>query len=69
MDNRTNRTKAESPLTFTQACKAYFGLQPAQAMIDFAKEVRELSPADREEITKGLEQAGYYIVASPFSAA
>lgn len=50
-------------MTFMQACKDYFGLLPGTTNMDFAKEVKALSPADRAEITAGLEKNGYEIVA------
>ena len=39
------------------ACKEFFGLKEGQTALDFAKEVRTLSPADREELKPGLESA------------
>jgi len=50
-------------MTFMQACKDYFGLLPGTTAVDFAKEVKQLTPADRVEITAGLVQNGYEIVA------
>jgi hypothetical protein len=50
-------------MTFMQACKDYFGLLPGTSNMDFAKEVKALTPADRAEITAGLEKNGYEIVA------
>lgn len=49
-------------MTFMQACKDYFGLLSGTTAVDFAKEVKQLTPADRVEITAGLVQNGYEIV-------
>lgn len=49
-------------LTFMAACKDYFGLKPGQTSLEFGKEIKELSQADREEIKAGLESQGYEIV-------
>jgi hypothetical protein len=35
---------------FLAACKAYFGTRSGQSAVDFAREVRELTPADRAEM-------------------
>lgn len=50
-------------MTFMQACKDFFGLREGTTNMDFAKEVKALTPADREEITAGLVKHGYEIVA------
>lgn len=49
-------------LTFLQAAKDFFGLKEGQTALDFAKETRQLSDADKAEITAGLEQNGYEIL-------
>lgn len=51
-------------LTFLQACKDFFGLHDGQSPMQFAKEVKELTEADKAEIKTGLEQNGYEIVVS-----
>lgn len=52
-------------LTFMAACRDYFGLMPGQTAMDFGKELKQLSDADRAEIKAGLEANGYEIVAAP----
>lgn len=57
-------------LTLMGACKDFFGLRPGQTALEFAKEVRALNDADKEEIKAGLEATGLYeIVAAPGAAA
>ncbi len=56
-------------MTFVQACKDFFGMQPNQKPIDFMKEVRALNEKDRSEITTGLEQNGYKIILAPGATA
>lgn len=34
--------------SFMAACREFFGIKSGQSMIDFAKEVKELTPEDRE---------------------
>jgi hypothetical protein len=38
------------------ACKEFFGATPSQTAMDFAKEVRELTPADRAELAPMLSE-------------
>lgn len=45
----------KSPMSFMGACKSYFGLQEGQSAVNFAKEVRALTPADRTELVPQLE--------------
>ena len=52
-------------LTFMGACRAHFGVRDGQTNVQFGKEVQQLSPADRAEIQKGLEQLGYEITPAP----
>ena len=40
--------------TFMSACRDFFGLKEGQTSMDFAKEVKALTEADRAEITAGL---------------
>ncbi len=49
-------------LAFMSACKDFFGLKEGQTSMSFAQEVKALTPEDRAEITKGLEQNGYEII-------
>jgi transposase len=52
-------------LTFMGACRDYFGAKEGQTNVQFGKEVQALTPAERAEIQKGLEQQGYEIMAAP----
>lgn len=54
MDNQSFRS-------FPAACRAYFGFQQGQSLVDFMAEIRELSPADKEEIAKGMKEHGIVI--------
>jgi len=54
--------------TFMSACRDFFGLKEGQTSMDFAKEVKALTEADRAEITAGLNGQGYKIVAAPAAA-
>lgn len=44
-------------LTFPQACKKFFGQREGQSPMDFLKEVKELTPADRAELAPLLATA------------
>lgn len=50
--------------TFMSACRDYFGVKEGQTSMDFGKEVRTLTPEDREEISVGLKSLGYDIMAT-----
>ena len=50
--------------TFMSACREFFGVKEGQSNLQFGKEVQQLTPADREEITKGLKTQGFDIVDS-----
>lgn len=50
--------------TFMSACRDYFGLLPSQKPIEFGKEVKALTPADREEFTEAFAKMGVEIVAA-----
>lgn len=50
-----------TPMSFLAACREYFGMKPQQAPVDFLKELKALSEADRAEIKKDLEANGYVI--------
>jgi hypothetical protein len=54
MDNQSFRS-------FPAACRAYFGFKEGQGLTDFMAEIRELSPADKEEIAKGMKEHGIVI--------
>lgn len=51
-------------MTLMAACRDYFGMKQGQTAVDFGKEYKALSEADRNEIKAGLEQQGYEIVAA-----
>lgn len=46
---------------FMAACKHYFGLKPGQGLSDFMKEVKELTPKDREDLKALFPSVGYSI--------
>lgn len=50
-----------TPMTFLAACREYFGMKSEQKPVDFLKEIKDLSEADRVEIRKDLEANGYVI--------
>lgn len=52
-------------MTFIAACKTFFGFKEGQSLTDFGKEIRDLTPADREEIANALRARGYEIDALP----
>ena len=52
------------PMTFMQACKDFFGLKPGQTLSDFAREMRELTDADKAEISALFPSVGYGIVSA-----
>lgn len=49
-------------MTFMAACKDFFGLREGQTSLEFGKEIKALTPADRAEIVAGLETNGYKIL-------
>lgn len=51
--------------TFMSACRDYFGTKEGQTAMDFGKELKQLTEADRAEIKQGLEAIGYVIHAAP----
>ena len=51
-------------MTFMQACKDFFGIKPGQMPMDFLKEIKSLTEADKQEISEGLKANGYDIVKS-----
>lgn len=44
------------PTAFIVACKAVFGFQPGQSLLEFKTEVSKLTPADRAEMAEGLSR-------------
>jgi len=59
-----NTTTQAKPMSFVAACKDFFGTKEGQTPLQFMKEVKELTPKDREEITEGLVKNGYEITPS-----
>lgn len=51
-------------MSFVAACKDFFGTKDGQTPLQFMKEVKELTPDDRVEITEGLTKSGYEITPS-----
>jgi len=49
--------------SFTSAAKLYFGLKPDQSLREFMDEVKELSDADKLELSEGMGRHGIKIVA------
>ncbi len=52
-------------MTLMAACRDFFGLKEGQSSLDFGREYKALTEADKAEIKAGLEQNGYEIVAAP----
>jgi len=44
----------QQPIKLAVACKQFFGLKTGQAIGEFAAEIRELTPQDREELASML---------------
>lgn len=44
-------------ISFATACKKFFGLREGQSLLQFAQEVRGLTPADRAEMAPMLGAA------------
>ena len=49
------------PMNFVAAMKDFFGNRPGLGLMDFAKELKDLTEADRAYFKAGLEQVGYTI--------
>jgi hypothetical protein len=47
---------------FAGQCKEFFGFLPGQTIADFMKELKALTPKDREELTDMLNGAGYPVL-------
>lgn len=56
-------------MTFMAACRDFFGLKEGQSVMDFGKELKQLTDKDREEIKEGLKANGYELIAAPGVAA
>jgi len=48
-------------ISFTAACKDYFGYKPGQTLGEFMNEVKELTPEDRVYFTKLFPSVGIEI--------
>lgn len=48
-------------MTFTKACLTYFGRLPGQTAIDFGREIKALTPKDREDLKKDFAAIGVEI--------
>lgn len=48
-------------VTLAVAMKEFFGLQPGQKVLDFAAELKKLTPEDKEEIKTLLQAKGVEI--------
>ena len=51
-------------MTFVAALRDYFGYLPNQGASDFLKELKALTPKDKEDYKAMLATVGYEIVAS-----
>lgn len=51
------------PTGFIVACKQFFGFKDGQTLLEFKQEVAELTPADRADMTPGLEKALGVVIA------
>ena len=49
-------------MSFMSACRNFFGVKEGQSNLEFGKEVKMLTKADRKDITDGLEMNGYKIM-------
>jgi len=48
-------------MSFTAACKDFFGYKPGQTLSEFMNEVRALTPEDKAYFTKLFPSVGYEI--------
>lgn len=55
---------ASKKMTLLAASREFFGLHNGQTSMEFMKEYKGLTQADRDEIKAGLEQNGYEIMPS-----
>lgn len=49
-------------VTFVVACKKFFGLHPGQTLAQFGEELKQLTAADRAELTALFPSVGFDIV-------
>lgn len=55
-----------STMSFTKACKEYFGTKPGQKLTEFAAELKALTPEDKAEMAFGLSDVlGVTVEVSP----
>ena len=45
-------------MTFVQACKTFFGLLPNETLLEFAQELRQLTPQDKLELIEMFRSIG-----------
>jgi hypothetical protein len=50
------------PMSYVKAMKDFFGFKPGQSLMEFAAELKALTPADKLEFIEGLKQNGYIII-------
>lgn len=48
-------------MSFAMACKDYFGLQPAQTLMEFSAELKALTEKDRADLKAEFAKIGYTI--------
>jgi hypothetical protein len=51
----------EQAISLSVAMKDFFGLQPGQKVMDFAQELKALTPEDKAEIRAEFEKLGIKI--------
>jgi hypothetical protein len=44
--------------SFVGRCRDFFGQKPGQTLKEFAEELRQLTPADKEDLTAQFNEAG-----------
>lgn len=49
---------SKATVTFTKACATFFGKRDGQALMEFQKELKDLTPADREYFKKEFAKIG-----------
>lgn len=55
-------------VSFVVACKKFFGILPGQSLMDFQKEIKALTPKDKEELTAMFPSVGFEINAEKAAA-
>lgn len=54
---------------FVLACKKFFNTKPGQSLVEFAGELKKLTPQDRLELAELLEGTGEYTITDKIKAA